>query len=75
MRPGDSPELAEALCSITLQLTPTEYAEALYLADQCGCSVEEIIARIARDALLDLFGDKRKEGVVVPFESLKRGET
>lgn len=75
MRPGDSPELAEALCTVTLRLTAAEYADALRLADRDGVSVEEVCARAARDTLLALFGgEQRRIGNVVPFESLKRGE-
>lgn len=69
MRPGDAPELAETLCTISLQLTPAEYADALELADRYGVSVEEVIARLTREVLLARFGgEQRREGNVLPFE-------
>jgi hypothetical protein len=69
MRPGDSPELADALCTVALHLTPAEYADALELADRNGVSVEEIVARIAREALIARFGgERRTAGNVLPFQ-------
>ncbi len=69
MRPGDSPELADALCAVTLHLTPAEYADALALADQEGVAVEELVARVAREVLLARFGGERRvAGNVVPFQ-------
>lgn len=75
MRPGDAPELADTLFTLTLRLTPAEHAEALRLADREGMSVEELHARITREVLQNLFGGERREGNVVPFEPLKRGDT
>lgn len=69
MRPGDSPELAETVLTISLQLTPAEYADALALADSYNVSVTEVIARLTREVLLARFGgEQRREGNVLPFE-------
>lgn len=69
MRPGDSPEQADALCTVALHLTPAEYADALELADQEGVAVEELVARVAREVLLARFGgERRTAGNVLPFQ-------
>lgn len=74
MRPGESPDWVDALCAVTLHLTPAEYADALALADREGVSVEEIIASTTREVLLARFGGKHRDGNVVPFERPCSGE-